>query len=126
MPVNTALADEVWRRYAWLRDNGHLEYVKKAATCENFFAGIQWDPQDLALLRSQREIARIERRDAVGDRIFMEGNAAAALGAPTVGLFGPIFPETAYLILLKLRSHLLLQQSLCLLIRLYISHCHLY
>lgn len=54
MPVNSAVADEVWRRYAWLRDNGHLNFVKKATKCEDFFAGLQWDPNDLALLRSQR------------------------------------------------------------------------
>ena len=30
MPVNTALATQVWNRYTWLRDNGHLDYVKKA------------------------------------------------------------------------------------------------
>jgi len=76
MPVNTALADEVWRRYAWLRDNGHLEYVKKAATCENFFAGIQWDPQDLALLRSQRRPALTINKiistvaNVMGEQIF--------------------------------------------------------
>lgn len=57
MPVNTALANEVWSRYAWLRDNGHLDYVKKAAKCENFFVGLQWDPNDLALLKSYRRPA---------------------------------------------------------------------
>ena len=29
MPVNNALANEVWCRYAWLRDSGHLEAVEK-------------------------------------------------------------------------------------------------
>lgn len=57
MPVNTDLSSEVWNRYAWLRDNGHLDYVRKALKCENFFAGTQWDSNDLALLKAQRRPA---------------------------------------------------------------------
>ncbi len=57
MPVNTSLASQVWNRYTWLRDNGHLDYVKKAAKCEDFFAGLQWDQNDLALLKAQRRPA---------------------------------------------------------------------
>lgn len=57
MPADNALATEVWMRYQWLRDNGHLKYVKKAAQCEDFFAGLQWDPADLALLKAQRRPA---------------------------------------------------------------------
>lgn len=54
---DTALVDEVWRRYAWLRDNGHSDYVRKASRCEDFFAGLQWDPNDLALLRASKRPA---------------------------------------------------------------------
>ena len=57
MPVDTTLANEIWDRYIWLRDNGHTDYVKKANRCEDFFAGLQWDPQDLALLRTYRRPA---------------------------------------------------------------------
>lgn len=57
MPINPAKAAEVWNRYTWLRDNGHLDYVKKAAKCENFFVGIQWDSNDLALLKASRRPA---------------------------------------------------------------------
>lgn len=57
MPVNTSLANEVWARYTYLRDNGHLKYAEKATTCEDFFAGLQWDKNDVALLRSQRRPA---------------------------------------------------------------------
>ncbi|MDX9742107.1 MAG: genomic island protein [Gammaproteobacteria bacterium] len=55
--MNTSLASQVWNRYTWLRDNGHLDYVKKAAKCEDFFAGLQWDQNDLALLKAQRRPA---------------------------------------------------------------------
>ena len=76
MPVNAALANEVWYRYAWLRDNGHLDYVKKATTCEDFFVGLQWDPSDLALLRSYRRPALTINKiistvsNVLGEQIF--------------------------------------------------------
>ena len=54
MPVNTDLANDVWSRYQWLRDNGHLDFVKKAVVCEDFFVGMQWDASDMALLRAQK------------------------------------------------------------------------
>lgn len=76
MPVNNALANEVWCRYAWLRDSGHLDYVKKATTCEDFFVGLQWDPSDLALLRSYRRPALTINKiistvsNVLGEQIF--------------------------------------------------------
>jgi len=76
MPVNTALANEVWSRYAWLRDNGHLDYVKKASKCEDFFVGLQWDPNDLALLKSYRRPALTINKiistisNVLGEQIF--------------------------------------------------------
>lgn len=57
MPVNIALADDVHTRYAWLRDNGHLDFVRKHAQCEDFFAGLQWDANDTALLKANRRPA---------------------------------------------------------------------
>jgi len=57
MPVNAKLADDVWRRYQWLRDNGHIDFVQKADQCEDFFAGDQWDPKDLSLLKAYRRPA---------------------------------------------------------------------
>ena len=44
MPVNTELASKIWDRYAWCRDNGHEDFVKKATKCDRFFLGDQWDP----------------------------------------------------------------------------------
>lgn len=76
MPVNTSLANEVWCRYAWLRDNGHLDFVKKAARCEDFFVGLQWDPNDLALLKSYRRPALTINKiistisNVMGEQIF--------------------------------------------------------
>lgn len=43
MPQNTSVARENWDRYVQGRDGGHLEYVKKARKCEDFFAGLQWE-----------------------------------------------------------------------------------
>ncbi len=57
MPVNTKLADDVWNRYQWLRDNGHIDFVNKADKCEDFFAGEQWEPKDLSLLKAYRRPA---------------------------------------------------------------------
>lgn len=48
---------DTWHRYAYLRDNGHYAYMQKAGKCEDFFAGLQWDPTDLALLKAYRRPA---------------------------------------------------------------------
>ncbi len=54
MPVNIELADKIWKRFVYCRDNGHTKYVEKADKCERFFAGDQWDPVDRAKLESVR------------------------------------------------------------------------
>ena len=51
------LALDLWWRYQYLRDNGHLKYVKKAKRCEDFFAGVQWPREDLDLLAEQKRPA---------------------------------------------------------------------
>jgi len=53
MPTDFQKADEQWRRYAFARDNGHLDFLKKADKCDEYFAGIQWDPIIRAKLESQ-------------------------------------------------------------------------
>ena len=45
MPVNTELANKIWLRYAYARDNGHTKFVEKADKCDRFFVGDQWDPK---------------------------------------------------------------------------------
>lgn len=57
MSSNPALAGDLWARYQFLRDNGHLDYVDKANKCEDFFAGLQWDKATKAVLQSQRRPA---------------------------------------------------------------------
>lgn len=54
MPLDPHLASKQWDRYTYCRDNGHMAYVEKSRKCEEFFAGLQWDPQVLAELRDQR------------------------------------------------------------------------
>lgn len=54
MALNTTLAQEVWLRYSYVRDTGHLLFVDKARKCEEYFAGIQWDQNVLNELREQR------------------------------------------------------------------------
>jgi hypothetical protein len=50
------LSRALWWRYQHLRDN-HLQYVAKAKKCDNFFAGIQWNREDLDKLHSQKRPA---------------------------------------------------------------------
>ena len=82
MPVNNDLANEVWCRYAWLRDNGHLSYVQKASKCEDFFVGAQWDPNDLALLKQYKRPALTINKiistvsNVLGEQIFNRTDVA--------------------------------------------------
>lgn len=44
-------------RYTYMRDQGHTQFLTKAQNCENFFAGLQWDVQDLQALQAVRRPA---------------------------------------------------------------------
>lgn len=57
MPVDSSATLHQWMRYQFVRDNGHADFVKKADKCNNFFIGMQWDPNDMALLQAQRRPA---------------------------------------------------------------------
>ena len=76
MPVNTELATKTYYRYAWVRDAGHSDFVKKAELCERFFRGMQWDESDLALLKAQRRPALVINKilstisNVMGDQIY--------------------------------------------------------
>jgi len=51
MPVEAVLAQKMWQRYVWCRDNGHHQFVLKADKCDKFFRGEQWEDRDLAELK---------------------------------------------------------------------------
>lgn len=57
MPVDSHLAQKIWARYAWNRDNGHHKFVLKADKCDRFFRGEQWDQADLDELKKVRRPA---------------------------------------------------------------------
>lgn len=57
MPVDQTKTIDQWERYRYCRDQGHLEFVKKADKCDDFFIGLQWDEADLARLKAQRRPA---------------------------------------------------------------------
>lgn len=82
MPVNQSIANDVWNRYTWLRDNGHSKYIKKANECENFFAGQQWEQGDLALLKASRRPALTINKivstisNVLGEQIFNRTDTA--------------------------------------------------
>lgn len=54
MPVNADLAQKVWARYAWCRDNGHADFVEKADMCGRFIRGDQWRGEDTRKLKAER------------------------------------------------------------------------
>lgn len=43
MPVNVEVAQRNHERYIYARDNGHLDYVRKADKCDDFYQARQWD-----------------------------------------------------------------------------------
>jgi len=57
MPYNAELTNTQWYRYAWVRDQGHTDYVAKHDRCERFFRGDQWNRSDKAALASIRRPA---------------------------------------------------------------------
>lgn len=54
---DTGLALDQWYRYVYMRDNGHLDFLRKADKCEDFFQGLQWREEDLARLRDTKRPA---------------------------------------------------------------------
>ncbi len=53
MPKNISKAEENWGRYAFARDNGHLDFVRKANVCEQYFYGNQWREETRRSLEQQ-------------------------------------------------------------------------
>jgi hypothetical protein len=53
MPLNIEKSRDVWEKYVYARDNGHLNFVQKANQCESYFYGDQWNPIHKRRLESQ-------------------------------------------------------------------------
>jgi hypothetical protein len=53
MPLNVELARTTWERYIYARDNGHLDYVRKANQCEQYFYGNHWTDKQRRKLEGQ-------------------------------------------------------------------------
>lgn len=49
----TLTARNQWNRYTRARDSGHLDYCDMAKTCDKYYRGDQWDPQDVAQLDAE-------------------------------------------------------------------------
>lgn len=54
---DTSIAHRMWQRYVYMRDSGHIAFVKKADMCNKFFMGDQWDPLDKQILTAQHRPA---------------------------------------------------------------------
>jgi hypothetical protein len=82
MALDVQVANDTWNRYTYLRDNGHLDYVQKAAKCDDFFVGLQWDRATLAMLRMQRRPALTINKiiatmsNVMGEQIFNRSEIA--------------------------------------------------
>ena len=42
-----------WARYERARDNGHLDYVRMAQKCDDYYQGEQWDADDASALEAE-------------------------------------------------------------------------
>lgn len=57
MPDHYEIARDQWARYSYMRDAGHRAFVEKATKCDDFFAGLQWDPSIVQELAAQKRPA---------------------------------------------------------------------
>jgi hypothetical protein len=57
MPIDTKITSEAWERYRYVVERGHYDFNKKADRCDKFFAGLQWEQEDLDKLSAQRRPA---------------------------------------------------------------------
>lgn len=53
MPLDTLRTQEIWEKYVYARDNGHLNFVQKANLCESYFYGEHWNPVHKRKLEAQ-------------------------------------------------------------------------
>ena len=82
MPLDTTTASKIWYRYAYCRDNGHMEYVQKDDKCNAFFRGDQWDQSDINRLKQSRRPALTINKivstigNVMGEQIFNRSEIA--------------------------------------------------
>jgi len=82
MPLDTTTASKIWYRYAYCRDNGHMEYVQKDDKCNAFFRGDQWDQADINRLKQSRRPALTINKiistigNVMGEQIFNRSEIA--------------------------------------------------
>ena len=82
MPLDTTIASKIWYRYAYCRDNGHMEYVQKDDKCNAFFRGDQWDQADINRLKQSRRPALTINKiistigNVMGEQIFNRSEIA--------------------------------------------------
>jgi hypothetical protein len=53
MPLNIEKTRELWEKYVYARDNGHLNFVQKSNQCESYFYGEHWNPIHKRKLEAQ-------------------------------------------------------------------------
>lgn len=52
---STQKARENYEHFAYARDHGHLDFIKKAETCDDYFRGAQWDPRVISRLEARNK-----------------------------------------------------------------------
>jgi len=57
MPVNDALASDIWYRFRYCVERGHYQFLEKADKCDNFTFGNQWTNEDKQALKESRRPA---------------------------------------------------------------------
>ncbi|MFM1891540.1 MAG: hypothetical protein RLZ44_617 [Pseudomonadota bacterium] len=57
MSTDSQIAFDNYDRYCYVRDTGHLQFVKKARECREYFFGRQWDPSVKAFLEAAKRPA---------------------------------------------------------------------
>ena len=76
------LANAVWARYAYCRDNGHADFIAQADRCFRFYRGEHWRQADRAQLNAERRPALTTNmvlptvNTALGELILNKSEAA--------------------------------------------------
>ena len=88
MPVDDKVSSDTWNRFIYARDHGHIQFLRKAQRCDDFFVGDQWEIGDMEALNEQRRPAITINKiistvgTILGDQI---DNRTEVLFRPTAG-----------------------------------------